>query len=385
MEVIDSIYSHLDKHEFTIGIYLDLQKAFDSVNHKILLKKLYNYGVRGEVHAWFHSYLSDRKQTTLYSGIYSDFEIITCGVPQGSVLGPLLFLIYINDIQYAVSNAKVKLFADDTNLFLHGKSLNELENTANNTLNQLTHWMAVNKLSINIDKTCYSIFGPKNKITKEIKLLVNNIRIKNVNYSKYLGVIIDNKLTWQYHIDYVYNKLLKFTSIFYKIRDQVNTDVLRMIYFAFVHPHILYSIEIYGNTYQTYLSKLLILNNKLLRILQNQSIRTPVGNLYRTFNTLPIPLMHEYRILNFVHTFINNRDKLPDIFVSYFVENRYIHYYDTRKKCDLHLTNVQSSIGKKSISNKGCSLWNKLPNEIKLIHSNKTFKIRLKGYYLESL
>jgi len=104
-----------------------------------------------------------------------------------------------------------------------------------------------------------------------------------------------------------------------------------MSYFAFVHPHILYSIEIYGNTHQTYLSKLITLNDKLLRILQNQSIRIPVGNLYKTFNTLPLPLMHEYRILNFVHAFINNREKLPDIFISYFVENRYIHYYDTRK------------------------------------------------------
>ena len=283
IEVIDNIYSHIDKHEFTIGIYLDLQKAFDSVNHEILLKKLYNNGVRGEVHAWFQSYLTDRKQTTLHSGCYSDFETATCGVPQGSVLGPLLFLIYINDIQYAATDAKIRLFADDTNLFFHGKSLSDLESIANNTLKQLAQWMAANKLSINIDKTCYSIFGPKNKAKTEIKLLVNNITIKNVNSSKYLGVIIDSKLTWQDHIDYVYNKLLKFVSIFYKIRDQVNMDVLKMIYFSFVHPHILYSIEIYGNTYQTYLSKLITLNNKLLRILQNQPIRTPVGNLYRIF------------------------------------------------------------------------------------------------------
>jgi len=146
-------------------------------NENVTELSLHNNGVRGEVHAWFQSYLSDRKQTTLHSGIYSDFELITCGVPQGSVLGPLLFLIYINDIQYAVTDAKVRLFADDTNLFLHGKLLGELEITANNVLNELTQWMAANKLSINIDKTCYSIFGPKNKPEKEIKLLVNNTTI----------------------------------------------------------------------------------------------------------------------------------------------------------------------------------------------------------------
>jgi len=142
---------------------------------------MYIYGIRGEVHAWFQSYLANRQQTTLYSDIYSDFETITCGVPQGSVLGPLLFLIYVNDIQFAVTNAKIKLFADDTNLFLHGHSLNELEYTANNTLKQLNHCMIANKLSINIEKTCYSIFGPKNKVTKDIKLTINNTVIKMSN------------------------------------------------------------------------------------------------------------------------------------------------------------------------------------------------------------
>ena len=129
----------------------------------------------------------------------------------------------------------------------------------------------------------------------------------------------------------------------------------------------------------------MILNNKLLRILQNQSIKTPTRNLYKTFNTLPLPLLHEYRMLNFVHTFINNKEKLPVIFESYFVQNKYIHSYDTRRKCDLHLSSIQLTVSKKSIANKGCSLWNKLPDNIKSIISNKTFRIRFKKYYLQSI
>ena len=134
LEVLDNIYHHLDRHEFVIGIYLDLQKAFDTVNHDILLYKLQNYGVRGIVNQWFKSYLSGRKQITSIGESCSDIGSITIGVPQGSVLGPVLFLLYINDICNAIPDAKIKPFADDSNLFLYDTNLISFYCRANQSL-----------------------------------------------------------------------------------------------------------------------------------------------------------------------------------------------------------------------------------------------------------
>jgi hypothetical protein len=131
MEVIDAIYEHCDNNEITMGIYIDLQKAFDTVNHEILIQKLENCGVRGTVLEWFSNYLSNRKQYTVLLNNESTLESVKLGVPQGSVLGQLLFLIYVNDIQYAVTGAKIKLFAVDTNLFIHGSNINCLFDLAN--------------------------------------------------------------------------------------------------------------------------------------------------------------------------------------------------------------------------------------------------------------
>ena len=214
MEVIDNIYYHLDQHEYVIGIFLDLQKAFDTVNHDILLYKLYNYGIRGVVYQWFKSYLCKRRQFTSLGDSVSCVGHITTGVPQGSVLGPLLFLLYVNDICYAVPDTKIKLFADDTNLFLYDKNLNNLYKKASQSLHQLFEWFVANKLSLSIDKTCYSVFGIKLTDLQNMELKINGCCIRLVESCKYLGIIIDRDLNWREHIDYVYKKIIKFTSIF---------------------------------------------------------------------------------------------------------------------------------------------------------------------------
>ena len=166
---------------------------------------------------WFDSHLTNRKQYTVLGDNKSELETVSYGVPRGSVLGPLLILIYVNDIQYTISTAKVKLFADDTNLFLHNCNPAQLFAEANICMAQLLEWFTMNRLSLNLDKTCYSIFGPRQKDASGLNLYINGKIIQNVKCCKYLGILIDTDLKWQDHINYVCNKLIKFTSIFYKL------------------------------------------------------------------------------------------------------------------------------------------------------------------------
>jgi len=173
MEVLDNIYQSCDNSETTIGIYLDLQKAFDTVNHSILLQKLEIYGVRGIIQKWFKSYLSNRKQYTVLSNHESELESISCAVPQGSVLSPLLFLIYINDIQYAISSnyTKVKLFADDTNLFLRNRDPAQLFHLANTCMAQLHEWFTVNRLSLILTRRVIVYLVPIIRIRKDLNYI----------------------------------------------------------------------------------------------------------------------------------------------------------------------------------------------------------------------
>ena len=333
LDVIDECYSNIDNKEIVVGIFFDLQKAFDTVNHNILVIKLQYYGIRGLMLEWLQSYLSMRQQFTIVNGVRSSLKVNDCGVPQGSVLGPLLFLLYINDLPSCVPEAKLKLFADDTNLFLADTNLTRLEYTANICLKNMEQWFIANKLSLNVDKTYYSIFCGRKlfDVNRSLNLFMCNQRLSRVSSCKFLGIVIDEKLTWSLHVNHIKTKIFKFIGIFYKIRSWIPVECLKMLYFSFIYPHLLYGIEIYANCSHTTLQSLHVLNNRILRVLLNKPVRSPVNELYINFDTLPLHLLFEKQVLIFVHKCLFNNQVLPEIFHNYFNRRYMIHEHNTRK------------------------------------------------------
>ena len=236
LEVTEQIYANLNVDNYGLGIYLDFQKAFDTVDHEILIEKLHYYGIRGNILDWFKSYLSNRKQFTYVNGTSSKISHINCGVPQGSVLGPLLFLRYVNDIQYAFSKATPKLFADDINLFLFYKDIKTLFSMANTELESLNSWLLSNKLSLSIGEnkdTKYTLFSPKvyPNIDKLPKLYISGQLVPYTPIIKYLGVHLDYQLSFKDHITKLKEKINKYVGIFYHVRHLLPPKCRRVLYF----------------------------------------------------------------------------------------------------------------------------------------------------------
>ena len=238
-EILDSF----ENNQFTLGVFIDLSKAFDTVDHEILLSKLQYFGIEGKYLKWFQSYLCNRKQfITFGNNKQSNLLRINCGVPQGSILGPLLFLLYVNDLQKASNILKPIMFADDTNLFFSHKNIKNLFKTMNKELINIQEWFNANKLSVNATKTKYSFFHSlafQDRIPLRLpKLEINNVTIKREQIMKFLGVYLDENMTWKSHISSVEGKVSKNLGVLYKARTLLNNKCLKQIYFSFIHSYI---------------------------------------------------------------------------------------------------------------------------------------------------
>ena len=255
--LVDKISDALEKGEYVLGLFLDFSKAFDTVNHQILFKKLEYYGVRGTALSLFKSYLENRTQYVEFNGVQSEKECIKCGVPQGSILGPLLFLIYINDLALVSDKLFSLLFADDSNMFITGDDPNLLIRTMNSEIKSVVDWLRVNKLSLNLKKTHYIIFQrPRVHFKVDVELTIDGVKIDMKENTKFLGVIIDNKLSFQQHIKYIKGKVSRGLGILLKCRRFFDQNTLVTLYNSFVYPYLNYCISVWGSTCDTYVDSL---------------------------------------------------------------------------------------------------------------------------------
>ena len=204
---VNNITNSICSNNIVIGVFLDLKKAFDKADHTILLKKLYAYGIRGKAHTWLTSYLTGRIQYVVYDGHKSSTLNMTCGVPQGSILGPLLFIIYVNDI-CNVSDLLFKiLYADDTYVVAQGHNLEDLIDTLNAELSSLNEWLLCNKLTLNTKKTYYMVFHRVRIKLTNVDIGINGSKLQRVKCVKYLGLMVDQMLKWIDHIAHVKHKV----------------------------------------------------------------------------------------------------------------------------------------------------------------------------------
>ena len=379
-EVYNKLLQNFEDKKHTCAVFLDLAKAFDSVDHTILIKKLEKIGIRGTALSLLKSYLTGRLHYVKTNNAKSEMKVLNIGVPQGSVLGPLLFLIFINDLPNA-TKFSVTLFADDTFLSLESNDISHLQSEANSELKKVHEWLITNKLTLNIIKSKFMLLTNRRNVCKDsFKLKLDDMDLERCSSYKYLGVFFDDKLDWSTHIKYLCEKIGKVCRFLSKLRHCADLKIQKMVYFAVVKSHLQYCNIAWGDAAKTIIKPLKAMQNRIIRILTFAPfLSRNIHQFYKLLEVMDLKQIHDFEKGKFMYRLMNK--KLPSNFETLRCPTQIVQY-NLRSSTNERIPEglARTNYGCKQIKTSGAKLWNDIPIEIRKSESLNIFINKYKSY-----
>ena len=383
LDMVEKIRTAWAEKNCALGVFVDLKKAFDTVDHSILLSKLEHYGVRGQTLRILESYLSGRSQYVCYGGYESERGSVDCGVPQGSVLGPLFFLLYVNDMAKVSEELELVLFADDTNIFAKSEEPGEMVRKVNKGMNELDMWFKCNMLTLNLKKTEYVYFGgpSANRQTGE-ELRIGGEAIRRVEGSKFLGVWVDQKLRWAEHINNVITKVGRLVGIIGRVRTALGGRSVHMLYNALILPHLQYCLIVWGDFLEGKNKKLgddlLKYQKRIVGMIEGITGRYHADPCFSRLGILKIEDLYKQQLR--VHAWNFFKDRLPVNQTAMLSRAKDVHRYGTRAAEGGMLS--YSAVNERSIGYRLPKEWQTTPQDIRNSNSLPGMKKKSKQGFL---
>lgn len=379
--VINDWKECLDDGNVVIAVFLDLKRAFETVDRAMMIKKLEAIGVRNETLKWFKNYLEERMQQTKYKNHTSTQREVNIGLAQGTALSVILFNIYMNDIVKVPSYCKIVLFADDTMIRISAKTINEAVWKINYDLQKIYKWLNINKLLLNIDKTKWMLITRKNNIAHmpvELKIEIAGKEIQKVNFIKYLGFIIDDKITLNEQIKQVIKKTARKINFLKRIRNKTTYHTRKLIYITTIDTHFEYCATLLLACKKEQIKQLQKLQNRAMRMILKCEFRTPKKFMLNALNLMSIEQKIKYNSILMIYKM--KTGKAPIYLSEKLRYNNEVHDRNTRQRNDIRTPMVTSELMRKDLFYDGIKLYNEVCNDIRKIDNLNEFKRKCKEY-----
>lgn len=370
----------VDAGECPVTLFCDLSRAFDCVNQVFLLEKLSVYGIRGRALQWIESFLHDRRQCVSLDFCFqnhikpvsSEYRRNTLGVPQGSILGPVLFLLYVNDLEDACRSdtAHLSLYADDTSITISDRIEENLETQCNDMLGSLYEWFCANGLSLNLKKTNYIVFHNYQKQAPSLNIHINNNEISKVDCNKFLGMRIDEHLSWRGHCEYLISKLNSLIYLFRNLKSILNHEQLVNVYHSMVESRLRYGVIMWGAS--TKMDDVFKHQKSIIRIIAGVPPTYSCRELFKSLGILTLPGLYVFELCTHIYRVR-----------STLIVGEAVHHYRTRHRDQFRTPQTKYNISFTAPLSAGPRLYNKLPDYVKEANTINRFKVLLKQYLIQ--